>query len=93
MTPAPIPGDFKVTGISRSSSKVGETPKIRVSVNKINSYIPGFSVKIGGYSASIGYTRTTYFEFKLPSGLTEGTYEIVVNNGIEKVVGYYTVTR
>ena len=88
----PTPGDYNVLAISCLTSQEGETPRIKVTVDSITEYLPTFSVTVGGKTAEIVSTKRTYFYFVLPSGLSPGSYDIIVNNGTEKNIGTYEVT-
>ena len=75
------PKEMVITGVSQTSSTVGETPTIKVTGENFN-YGDGFEVTVDKKNADITAQLDSYFKFVLPSGLSTGTHVVTITNGI-----------
>lgn len=92
VNPKPLPtvtfGTLPVT-----DGEEGSSPVEKITTSEALDYSAGFSVTAGGEPCEITYTGKSYFKFRIPAGLSVGTYPVVVsyNNGQTANVGDYTV--
>ncbi len=90
--PAPTPDPLNITGMSPTSGIVGEAESIKVTGEGL-SYIAGFRVTLGGKDVTPTNLGGSYFKFKTPTDLPEGTYDVVVysyTGHAGEVIGQYT---
>ena len=82
-------GTYTVKGEEVPELKFGELPvketisgtyvDEKVTVSPKPNYTKGFTVKVGTTDCSVTYKGDSYFKFRIPASVTEGTYDVVVN--------------
>ena len=76
-----------------TSATVGKSVTVKAMASGIQ-YKKDFSITVGGKQATVGYQGSSFFKFKMPKGLTAGTYDVMMtNDGTTISIGKFTYTE
>lgn len=83
-----------ITDMTPKTGLVGEAKTVTVTASNMD-YANGFRIEVGGKEVPLEFHCKTYFTFKVPTDLGEGSYSVIITNGggIKETAGQYEYTK
>ena len=83
-----------ITDMTPKTGLVGQAKMVTVTASNMD-YSNGFQIEVGGKNVPLVFHCNTYFKFKVPADLGEGSYDVVITNGggVKATVGQYEYTK